>query len=298
MLRRGHARTSWNGSCAESTGQRNALWRLANKGTGVREKEPNETAGGTTQRRKTGRSRRFHIIYVSVNAIGAGRRSRTRDAIVGIRHVFLDVDRDGPGALRVVASRDDLPAPSYVLHSSEDRVHIFWRVDGFDATGVERLQKRLATELFADSAATPVTQTTRMPGFDNHKYDAPYLVWAEYRDVERVLRPADFPPARISERTWQPLSGRPTTARARGRMDRARLYLSHVPPAIAGQHGDVHTFRTCCRLARGFALDDDEALRALAEWNATCQPPWTDAELRDKIRRARLYGREPVGGML
>ena len=103
---------------------------------------------------------------MSVNAIEAGRRSRTRDAIGGIRHVFLDVDRDGAGVLRVVASRDDLPAPSYVLHSSEDRVHIFWRVDGFDATGVERLQKRLATELFAGSAATPVTQTTRIPGFD------------------------------------------------------------------------------------------------------------------------------------
>jgi hypothetical protein len=27
-----------------------------------------------------------------------------------------------------------------------------------------------------------------------------------------------------------------------------------LPPAIAGQHGDVHTFRVCCRLARGFAL--------------------------------------------
>ena len=31
-------------------------------------------------------------------------------------------------------------------------------------------------------------------------------------------------------------------------------------PAIAGHHGDLHTFRVCCRLARGFALDDDEAL--------------------------------------
>ena len=54
----------------------------------------------------------------------------------------------------------------------------------------------------------------------------------------------------------------------------------------------------CCRLVRGFALDDDEAFIVLAAWNARCQPPWTDADLRDKVRRARQYGREPIGGLL
>jgi hypothetical protein len=34
----------------------------------------------------------FHIIYVSVNAIAARRRRRTRDAIASVRHVFLDAD--------------------------------------------------------------------------------------------------------------------------------------------------------------------------------------------------------------
>ena len=50
-------------------------------------------------------------------------------------------------------------------------------------------------------------------------------------------------------------------------VERATMYLARVPPAIAGEHGDVHTFRVCCRLVRGFALDDEEALRVLAEWN-------------------------------
>jgi hypothetical protein len=44
-----------------------------------------------------------------------------------------------------------------------------------------------------------------------------------------------------------------------------------VPPAISGQHGDVHTFRVCCRLTRGFALDHEQALEVLADWNARCQ---------------------------
>ena len=46
--------------------------------------------------------------------------------------------------------------------------------------------------------------------------------------------------------------------------DRARRFLARTPAAIAGQHGDLHTFRVCCRLVRGFALSDDEACRSYA----------------------------------
>jgi hypothetical protein len=71
-----------------------------------------------------------------------------------------------------------------------------------------------------------------------------------------------------------------------------------VPPAITGKHGDVRTFQVCCRLVRGFALDEEEAVTVLRDWNARCQPPWCEAELREKLRCARRYGREPVGGLL
>ena len=80
-------------------------------------------------------------------------------------------------------------------------------------------------------------------------------------------------------------------------IERARRYLAHVEPAVAGQHGDVHTFRICCRIVRGFALSDDDALTVLGEWNARCNPPWSERELSDKILRARQYGREPVGAL-
>jgi hypothetical protein len=83
-------------------------------------------------------------VYCSVNAIATGRRRRTRDAIQAIRHVFLEADHDGPGVLAGVAERGDLPPPSYALTSSPGRLHIFWRVTGFDIQGVESLQKRLA----------------------------------------------------------------------------------------------------------------------------------------------------------
>jgi hypothetical protein len=81
-------------------------------------------------------------------------------------------------------------------------------------------------------------------------------------------------------------------------VERARRYLAALPPAVSGQHGDVTTFRACCRLVRGFLLDDAGALALIREWNARCEPPWSERELVDKIRRARRYGREPLGGLL
>lgn len=241
-------------------------------------------------------ARKFNV-FVSVNAIVSGRRSRTRDAIGAVRHVFLDADHDGPAVLSRVAARRDLPSPSCVLHSSPNHLHVFWRVTRFDPHWVELLQKQLARELKTDPAATPVTQNTRLPGFFNHKRALPHLVTVEYFDTKVRYVPEDFP------RPQEPPSWKPSPRSLRARLDgpvvgRARRYLASVPPAIAGQHGDVHTFRVCCRLVRGFALTEDQALTALAEWNEHCQPPWSPEELLDKLRRAARYGREPVGGLL
>lgn len=251
-------------------------------------------------------SQKFNV-YCGVNAIAPWKRTRTRDSVGAIRHAFLEADRDGPGVLARIAVRSDLPEPSYILHSSPNRVHVFWRVEGFDAGYVEALQKRLANELGTDTAATPATQTTRLAGFNNHKYAPAHFVTVEYGRVDRVYTPADFPAVRVSGdgvrcHTTRPIVRGPARRASlrvdeRSAMDRARRYLERVPPAIAGQHGDVHTFRVCCRLVRGFALGDDQALRALSDWNARCQPPWSERELLDKLRRARRYGREPIGGL-
>jgi len=238
-------------------------------------------------------------VYVSVNVLTPAKRSRTRDAVRAVRHLFLEADHDAPGVLATIASRPDLPRPSYVLHSSPNRAHVFWRVTDFTVNATETLQRQLARELHTDHAATPCTQTTRLPGFFNHKYQPAHLVTVEYRCLERTYTPADFPTPIAT--AWPTSSNSPPNPRARGTTDaleRARRYLSALPPAIAGQHGDLHTFRVCCRLVRGFAMPDADALSLLAEWNARCEPPWSERELTDKVRRARRYGREPIGGLL
>lgn len=241
-------------------------------------------------------SRHFNV-YVSVNAITPGRRTRTREAIRAIRHVFVEVDHDGRGVLATINARRDLPTPSYVLHSSPDRVHVFWRATGFTKSAAEQLQKYLARELGADTAATPCSQTTRLPGFLNYKYAPPALVRAKYGRATRVYTPDDFPtPPAKTPRRATPVT--PTPRPSPDVIERARRYLAALPPAVSGQHGDVTTFRACCRLVRGFLLSDDDALALLHEWNARCEPPWNERELVDKMRRARRYGREPLGGLL
>jgi hypothetical protein len=233
-------------------------------------------------------------VYVSVNALVPNQRSRRREAVREIRHVFLDADRPAPEILDAIDAATDLPNPSYLMRSSPGRAHLFWRVSRFTRDTVEALQKHLARKLDTDLAATACTQVTRLPGFVNYKRAMPFLVNIEYGDTNTLYEPADFPkPLPLPERTSAPMA--PTTGNV---IDRARQYVAAIPPAISGQHGDVHTFRVCCRVVRGFALGDDEALAVLRDWNSRCEPPWSDRELVEKLSRARRYGREPIGCLL
>jgi DNA primase RepB-like protein len=136
---------------------------------------------------------RFHIIYVSVNAIRRGVRARTKSAIGAVRHLFLDADHDGAGVLSRLTSRTDIPAPSYVLESSPNRVHVFWRVAGFTSEAIERLQKHLAREFETDAAATACSHTTRLPGYRNQRRNPGFLVTIEYRNQDTRYTPRAFP---------------------------------------------------------------------------------------------------------
>ena len=80
--------------------------------------------------------------------------------------------------------------------------------------------------------------------------------------------------------------------------ERARRYLERIEPAIQGAGGDGHTFRVLARVVRGFDLAEHEAIEALVDWNARCQPPWSSRELRQKVRNAMRYGKEPPGALL
>lgn len=223
-------------------------------------------------------------VFVGVNAITTGKRSRTRESIGTVRHVFLDVDREPERVLATIDSRIDLPAPSTVIRTSPGRAHVLWRVADTTVERVEALQKRLALELGTDMAATSSAQLTRLPGLFNHKHRPPALVHADYRHGA-VYDGVAFP---LSPTSAQRDAGaRRKHESAASGLTRARRYTRLVPPAIAGRSGDRHTFALCCRLLRQFDLTDAEALTILRDWNETCVPPWTDRDLAAKVRSAR-----------
>lgn len=66
--------------------------------------------------------------------------------------------------------------------------------------------------------------------------------------------------------------------------ERAARYAAKTEPAIAGQGGHSKTFTLATALVHGFNLSEDEAYRILSDWNRTCVPPWSERDLRHKIR--------------
>lgn len=96
------------------------------------------------------------------------------------------------------------------------------------------------------------------------------------------------------EKTASAKSGSRSSSRGGGRGGRgtsdpvkaAAAYLATIPPAISGQGGHKRLYHAASRLIDGFALSIEDALPLLLNWNETCQPPWSEAELLRKLQEA------------
>lgn len=69
-------------------------------------------------------------------------------------------------------------------------------------------------------------------------------------------------------------------------LSRARSYVAKCPPAVSGQNGHAQTFSIAVALTHGFCLSDADAMAVLLEYNRSCQPPWSDADLAHKLKSA------------
>lgn len=71
-------------------------------------------------------------------------------------------------------------------------------------------------------------------------------------------------------------------------IERARQYLGKMPKAIQGQNGSGATLTAATRIVVGFniAHDSADALQLMQEYSQRCQPPWSDKELRHKLKEA------------
>ncbi len=131
-------------------------------------------------------------VYVSMNTLREDARGRTKSDIAEIRHIYLDLDDGGREAVEGLLGREDLPEPSFVLNSSPEKFQVVWRVEGFAQDQAETLQRGLARDAGADTAATDSSRVLRLPGFYNHKYAEPHYIRAEPMS-DRLYRPEQFP---------------------------------------------------------------------------------------------------------
>ena len=117
--------------------------------------------------------------------------------------------------------------------------------------------------------------------------------WCEPVSREKLEAVAAIGSEPVSEPTQSTTPHPPATGNV---IDRARRYLEKIPPAVAGQEGHTATLIAAEHLVRGFSLSDDDALALLAEWNLSCEPAWTDGELRHKVKQAREQGKAVAVG--
>lgn len=119
-------------------------------------------------------------VYVAANPLRSDSRKRTKECIVAVRHLYLDLDTDGDARLISLRVSDAVPPPNAVLSTSLGKYQILWRVDGFTLEQQESALKLLAITFGGDPACTDCNRVLRLPGFLNCKYDPAYPVTVEY----------------------------------------------------------------------------------------------------------------------
>jgi len=130
-------------------------------------------------------------IYVGMNTLKPEARTRTKEDIQTIRHLYVDIDHDGPAALAKIQQSNLVPSPNYTVNTSPDKFQVVWRVENISPEQAEALQRAMARKFGGDPAATDSTRVLRLPSFLNRKYDTEFQVQAE-KHTDRVYHLQDF----------------------------------------------------------------------------------------------------------
>ena len=109
-------------------------------------------------------------IYIGMNPLQPGSRTRNKEDVQEVRRVYLDLDEDGPTKLKEVLQDSfsgKIPKASYIINTSPDRYQLIWNVKprSFSSYEAESLMRGLATRYGGDRAVTDVSRVLRLPGF-------------------------------------------------------------------------------------------------------------------------------------
>ena len=130
-------------------------------------------------------------VFLGMNPLRHNSHARTKECILDIRHVYLDLDEDGPASLHAIRTTGNVPVPNFVLDTSPEKNQVVWRVDGLDQVQAESLLRSLVEQFRGDPAATDISRVLRVPGFRNWKYSERFLVRA-LQETDQIYQLRDF----------------------------------------------------------------------------------------------------------
>jgi RepB DNA-primase from phage plasmid len=130
-------------------------------------------------------------VYVGMNALKPQTHTRTKEDILVIRHLYVDLDQDGSTSVAAIEKSNLVPPPSYVLNTSPDKYQVIWKVEDIEPGQAEALQHAMARRFDGDQAATDSARVLRIPGLMNKKYEPDFLVTIHSR-TDRCYRLRDF----------------------------------------------------------------------------------------------------------
>jgi hypothetical protein len=130
-------------------------------------------------------------IYIGMNTLKPEAHGRTKDDILIIRHLYLDIDHEGTTALKRIQQSNVVPTPNYILRTSPEKFQVVWRVEGITQEQAEALQRTMVRKFGSDPAATDSTRVLRVPGFINRKYESEFRVQAE-KPTDHIYHLQDF----------------------------------------------------------------------------------------------------------
>jgi len=215
-------------------------------------------------------------IYVGMNHLKPGARTRTKEDILSIRHLYVDLDHEGRASLASIEQSKQVPRPNYVVSTSPDRFQVVWKVEAIAQDQAELLLRAMARKFGGDPAATDSTRVLRVPGFANRKYDEEFVVKAEQQS-DRVHGPLDFK-VRVDplDSPYQP-----------ARRSSARVPRAEPHTLSQSEHDWAFAKRA---LARG--ADPKEVIRAIAEYRRGDKHDPDDYARRTVMKaQAQLEGR-------
>jgi hypothetical protein len=130
-------------------------------------------------------------IFIGMNPVMGGARSRTKEHIREVRHAYVDLDEEAGASLQAIRTTGDVPAPNFVLDTSPGKHQVVWRVEGFDKHEAESLLRALASHYGGDPAATDISRLLRLPGFTNRKYNEAFVVRVHH-ETNALYHEQDF----------------------------------------------------------------------------------------------------------